>query len=143
MRITWRDGLATAFVAGSTILYVLWLAGSEPLGISSPRMMAVVAFVLGYAGCYTDTRGMMAVYGARGAPRARMPYVILSSALGAAALTTGIAAMITGNGVLIATMVIATVLLWLMATVRKAISGRSAPADHIDRAPRPADAAHR
>ena len=64
-------------------------------------------------------------------------------ALAGRVLTAGIAAMITGNGVLIATMVIATVLLWLMATARKATCGRRAPADHIDHAPRPAESAHR
>lgn len=117
MRLSWRDGLATVFVAAAGVLYALWLAGTDLLGISETRVVAGVVLGLGLAASVTAV-----VYGVgAGLLRANKAYLTIASLIGLAALIAGVIALATDNEAMLATLVAATVALWLMSTVRHAI----------------------
>ena len=53
MSLTWKDGLATAFVGAAAVLYLLWVGGTTVSGLTGPRALTVAIFGLGIGGCYT------------------------------------------------------------------------------------------
>jgi hypothetical protein len=115
MRLSWRDGLATVFVAAGAVLYGLWLAGT---GVSSVRVLTGIVLGLGLAASVTAV-----VYGVgAGLLRAPIAYLIVSSLMGLAALVAGGIALVAANETMLATLVASTVALWAMSTVRHAIT---------------------
>ena len=123
MRLTWRDILATVFVFAAVLVYSLWLAGIEVLGISSVEVVAGVVLAFGLAASVTAV-----VYGVgAGLLRAPKTYLVPASLIGLVAFVGGVVALATGNETMLGALVIATVVLWLMATVRHA---RGASASH-------------
>ena len=111
MRLSWRDGLATAFVGTSAVLYILWWSGVDVLG---PRALAGVVFGLGLAASVTAV-----VYGVgAGLLRASKLYLAIASLIGLVALMAGVIAIANVNEAMLATLVAATVVLWAMSTVR-------------------------
>lgn len=116
MRLTWRDALATIFVLGAALVYALWLAGVEVLGMSSATAVGVVVLVLGMAASVTAV-----VYGV-GADLLRAPktYLVTTSVIGLAALVAGIMAIVDENEPMLAVLVAATVVMWLLSTIRHA-----------------------
>lgn len=128
MRLTWRDSLATVFVFAGVLVYSLWLAGIEVLGISSVEVVAGVVLALGLAASVTAV-----VYGVgAGLLRAPATYLVPASLIGIVAFVGGIVALATGNETMLGALVIATIVLWLMATVRHA-RGTAASDDEQDR----------
>lgn len=122
MRLTSRDGVATVFVVAAAVLFGLWATGAAMSG-TSVRVMTIVVFALGYAGCLADQRQMAQVYGAKGAAKAApLGYVLVSSAIGGLALVTGIIALVTASEAMLATLMVAVVALWLLATARHALT---------------------
>lgn len=114
MRLTWRDGLATVFVFVAVLLYVSWLAGAELLGISSANVVGGVVLGLGLAASVTAV-----VYGVgAGLFRASKAYLAFASLIGIAALAAGVITLASGSEVMLGALVIATVSLWAMSTVR-------------------------
>jgi formate/nitrite transporter FocA (FNT family) len=123
MRLTWRDGVATALVAAAVVLYGLWLSGVAMADVST-RLVALVVFGLGMAACIANQREMAEVFGAtREGPRPPMTYVVLATAAGVVILAAGIAAMVTATELMLAVLVAAMVVLWLAATSRHALGG--------------------
>jgi len=53
MRLTWRDGMATLFVAAAVVVFALWQSETAMTEMST-RAMAVVVFALGWLGCTSD-----------------------------------------------------------------------------------------
>ncbi len=118
MHLSWRDGLATVFVGVGTGLYVLWLSGIE---VAGPRVLAGVVLGLGVAASVTAV-----VYGiGAGLLRAPKVYLAVASLIGLAALVAGLIALVDANEAMLATLVTATVVLWLMSTVRHAITAEA------------------
>ena len=114
MRLTWRDGLATVFAFVAVLLYVSWLAGMELLGTSSARVVGGVVLGLGLAASVTAV-----VYGVgAGLFRASKAYLALASMIGLAALVAGVIALVSGNEMMLGSLVFATAALWAMSTVR-------------------------
>jgi hypothetical protein len=112
-RLTWRDGVATILVGAGVALYLIWLSGSELIG---PRALAATIFGLGLAASVVAV-----VYGVgAGLLRAPRLYLALSSLIGLVALVAGIIAITSVNEAMLATLVVTTVVLWLMATIRHA-----------------------
>ena len=111
MRLSRRDGLATAFVGIGAVLYVLWLSGVDALG---PRVLAGVVFGLGLAASVTAV-----VYGVgAGLLRASKLYLSIASLIGLVALIAGVIAIANVNEAMLAMLMAATVALWAMSTVR-------------------------
>jgi len=82
MSLTWKDGLASAFVGAAVALYMLSLGDTTIVGLSGPRALTIAVFALGVGGCYTAKSQMQDVYGVGGGPRPPLLYVVLASALG-------------------------------------------------------------
>jgi hypothetical protein len=125
MRLSWRDWLATAFVAVGAIYYAMFMAGTDALGASTPELVAGVVLICGFVASFTAV-----VYGVgEGLFRANKIYLAITSLLGLAALATGVGAILSGNEAALATLVASTVLLWVMSTVRHAMGSADAHAE--------------
>jgi hypothetical protein len=134
MRLTWRDALATLFVAAAAALYGLWQTGTAGAGMST-RVLGAVVFGLGWAGCMSDQGEMASVYGAAGRRRSPMAYVVVASLLGAVALLAWIMTLLSASGTMLAVLVAATIALWVLATVRHAMTSQGRPHDQPVREP--------
>lgn len=122
MSVTWRDLRTTLMVGAAAIGYAAWISGAALQGLST-RVVAVGAFALGMAGCMSNDKGQLAaVFGAGGQRRVPLAYVVAASTIGAIAFVAGLIAMIWANEAMLATLVVSTVVLWALATVRHAIT---------------------
>jgi hypothetical protein len=125
MRLTARDGLATAFVAAAVLVYTLWATDTAMQGTST-RMLAAIILGLGVAACSASQREMAVVYGVdRTRPRPPMGYVVAASALGVGMLVAGVIALVTASEAMLATLVVAMVALWVLATSRHWLAARA------------------
>ncbi len=137
MRLTWRDGLATVFVGVAALMYSLWLAGISVLGLGV-RGLGGVVLGLGVAASVTAV-----VYGVgAGLLRASKAYLGISSLIGLAALIAGVITLVSASEPMLGVLVVATILLWVMATVRHAMIAGAEPVEDETAVHRPfADAA--
>jgi len=111
-------------VAAAAVLYALWAAAAVLPGVST-RWMTVIAFALGAAACTANQRELGEVYGATGeGPRASVLYIALATALGIVMLAAGILAFVLASEAILATLMAAMIALWLVATGRRALTGR-------------------
>lgn len=111
MRLSWRDGLATLFVGGGLVAYLLWRTGA---GMGGPRVVAGIVLGLGLGASVTAV-----VYGVgAGLLRASKAYLAVASLLGLVALVAGIISLASGKETAVGVLVASAVALWLMATVR-------------------------
>jgi hypothetical protein len=125
-RLTWRDGVATVLVGLGVVLYILWLNGAELVG---PRAIAGIVLGLGLAASL-----IAVVYGVgAGLLQAPKVYLAVASLLGVLALVAGVLAVTSINETMLATLVAATLAMWLMSTVRHAVT----ESPRQDRTPRP------
>jgi peptidoglycan/LPS O-acetylase OafA/YrhL len=118
MSLTWKDGLATAFVGAAAVFYLLWVGGTTVSGLTGPRALTVAIFGLGIGGCYTAKSHMETVYGVGSRSRPPLYYVVLASVLGGVTLIAGIVALASGGDAALATLTGAMVALWALATFR-------------------------
>jgi hypothetical protein len=117
MRLTWKDAVSTVFMAAIVVIYIAFLNSTTAWLISSARGTAAAVLVLGMVGgC-----GMSAVAEQYQGTRARA-YTSFASVLGATALVAGVIALITASTAALAILVVATLTLWLVATVRHVFS---------------------
>jgi hypothetical protein len=122
MGLTWRDGLAAAFVGAAVLIYMLSLGNTTVAGLSGPHAVAVAIFALGIGGCYTARSQMQDLYGAAGVPRRPLLYVVLASVLGGVTLVAGVVAIFGGGPSALATLTGAMVVLCVLATIRHSMS---------------------
>lgn len=124
MRLTWRDGLATVFVGVAALMYSLWLAGVSVLGLGA-RGLGGVVLGLGVAASVTAV-----VYGVgAGLLHASKVYLGISSSIGLVALVAGVITLVSASEPMLDVLVVATVLLWVMATVRHAMVAGADPVE--------------
>ncbi|HEY7668992.1 MAG TPA: hypothetical protein VIE12_12835 [Actinomycetota bacterium] len=138
MKLTRNDARATIVVAAAVVFYLLWATETVATGVA-PRIVAGIVFALGWLGCTSDVEGMKKVYGPDAAARPSAVYVVLASLLGGVALVAGIVAIGWANEAMLATMVVAMTVLWLMTTIRHALTRPIAPVvEHPSTLPRAA-----
>ena len=125
MGLTRKDVVPSLATAGALALYALWLTGTRV--VESPRAIGALIFALGWIACTSVGSRMGEVYGVDRVRRAPIWYAIVASSIGATALVAGIVVMVTGSEVALATLVTSTAALWVLATVRHALAGTSAP----------------
>jgi hypothetical protein len=126
MRLSLRDGVATVCSVAAVTLYVLWLPDHHILGLSGTRAAGVIVFALGFVACSADRRGLMNVFGAGDRSlRVSMTYRIVAASAGAIALVAAIGAIALRSQPMLATLVAAIVVLWLMSTARHAVGAPS------------------
>ncbi|MGZ5349815.1 MAG: hypothetical protein ACXWZU_06340 [Actinomycetota bacterium] len=120
MRLTWRDGMATLFVGAALVLFALWRSDTA-MTETSTRAMAVMVFALGWFACTSDAKRMASAYTPGAGDHLPMGYTVPASLLGLVALVAGIWAIVAASETMLAVLVGAMVILWLMATVRHAV----------------------
>jgi hypothetical protein len=111
MSIPWRDRIATLLVATATLIYSLWLIGPlEGLTVSS---IAVLVLALGFiASASAVVPGFAALLSG-----SRL-YLALASLGGLVALVCGVLTVTQATEQTLAILVVATIGLWVAATVR-------------------------
>jgi hypothetical protein len=121
MSIPWRDRIATLLVATATLIYLLWLIGSlEGLTASS---IALLVLALGFiASASAVVPGFAALLSG-----SRM-YLALASLGGLIALVCGVLTVTQETEQTLAILVVATIGLWVAATVRHTMVHHSTPA---------------
>jgi hypothetical protein len=123
MRLTMKDALATLAVAAAASIYGLWASGAA-MSSASTRLVAAVVFALGWAACTSATAEIKSIYGPDTRRRPAMTYVVAASVVGGVALVAGLLALVTASEAMLATLVVSTIVLWAMATIRHAVARR-------------------
>jgi len=126
MRLTWKDARATLFVAAAVVFYALWLTGTIAADMST-RVAATIVFAFGWLACTSDVDQMKVVYGVDAERRPPLTYVVLASLAGGVALVSGIVAIAGANETMLATLVVAMVVLWVVTTARHALARQEQP----------------
>ncbi len=117
MNMARRDVVATALVGAGTLTYGLWLAGVLG-GLDAPSI-AVVVLALGFlASASAVVPGFAALL--RGSRR----YLAMTSLVGLVALAAGAMTVVRATQDTLAVLVVATIGLWLAATIRHATAHR-------------------
>jgi hypothetical protein len=116
MNLTWRDGIATVLVAAAAVVYGLWILGMVD-GLTA-EAVAVIVLGLGFlASALAVVPGFATLMGGSKA------YMATASILGVAALVGGILTIVNGTEETLAVLVLSTLVLWGLATVRHATAG--------------------
>lgn len=116
MNLTWRDGIATVLVAAAAVVYGLWILGT--VGGLTAEAVAVIVLGLGFlASALAVVPGFARLMGGSKA------YMATASLIGVAALVGGILTVVNGTEETLAVLVLSTLVLWGLATVRHATSG--------------------
>lgn len=123
MRLTWRDRLATFVVAAAALLYLVWFSFDDGASETEVRWITAIVLALGFVASASAV-----VPGFEGLIHGSRLYLAVSSLLGLGAFAAGIAALVTGDEVWLVLLVVLTVVLWAMSTMRHAAaSPRSVP----------------
>ena len=127
MPIPWRDSIATILVAIGVVIYGAWVVGSAIPGFREPAGVAVAILVLGVAASMSAV-----VPGFSELLRGSKLYLATASGLGVVALGAGVWTIAVGDAAVgLAVLVLATVVLWAMSTMRHLGVGR--PRQHPQR----------
>ena len=130
MRLTGRDRLATLLVGAAALVYVVWVTANGADDETDVRVVTGIVLALGFVASASAV-----VPGFEGLMHGSKAYLIVSSLLGLGAFVAGIAALVTGQEVWLLLLVVSTVVLWALSTLRHAAAG-----DASGRVPPPADA---
>jgi hypothetical protein len=123
MSLNWKDARTTLFVAGAVAVYTLWATGSAFQSMST-RVLTAIVLGLGMAACSSNGDQMAVVYAVGQERRVPMAYVVIVSTLGAVALGVGVIALVTASEAMLATLVATLVALWVVSTIRHAITAQ-------------------
>jgi hypothetical protein len=116
-RLTGRDRAASTFVALAAIVYLTWVAGAELPGLSSVRTVTVATLAFGIAASASAV-----VPGFDGLIHGSRAYLVLTSLVGLGALTAGIFALVTESEGWLAVLVVTTLVMWTVSTIRHAVT---------------------
>ncbi len=122
MRLARRDQIATALVAVSVLLYVLWRADSTLPGMSSIRASGTVVLVLGFA---ASASAVVPTFDAL--LRGNKAYLAVTSLVGVLAFIGGLLMLISESETGFAVMVASMAVLWLVSTTHHGLLARNAP----------------
>lgn len=125
MRLTWKDAVATLFVAAVVAVYVAFLNGTSAWLISSARGATTAVLVLGFVGGCMLGAAADAYTGSKS--RAAEVLTAIATVLGVVALAAAIIGLITASTVALAVLFGATIALWLVATARHAFTAPAGP----------------
>jgi hypothetical protein len=126
MRFGRRDLIATVCVVAGVLVYAFW-AASHPLpGLSSVRVVALVVLGTGVAASASAVvpSFVQLLHGSK-------MYMAITSLVGALALVGGIIAVFRQTDVTLHLLVVATVALWIIATVRHTMMANVPDGSHL------------
>ena len=121
MRLPKQDLIATALVAAAGVLYVLWLTGFAPAGMSSTRTTGLVILGLGFA---ASASAVVPYFDQL--IRGNRAYLAVTSLIGLVALIAGVQVLVAESGAGLGVLMGAMSVLWLMATIRHRRLARNA-----------------
>jgi hypothetical protein len=120
MRLTWKDAVSTLFTAAVVVVYVAFLSGTSAWLISSGRGAVTAVLVLGVVGgCALGQAADL--YQGRQRTSQRI-FRAVETLLGAVALVAAVVGLISGATAALTVLVVATLALWLTATIRHAFT---------------------
>jgi Ca2+/Na+ antiporter len=117
MRLTYKDGAATSFVAAAGALFAWHLTAPDTAFVGSARWTSVVVLVLGLVACASGGQ----LTGDSG-------YQRFMSAMAALQFLLMLGVLVTANDGVLATLVAVLVVMWLVTTVRHGLLLGTAPA---------------
>jgi hypothetical protein len=123
MRLNRIDVFATVAVGIGVLAYVLWLADVAVPGLRSPRVVGAVVLGLGWL-----ASAVAVVPNFDQLIQASKVYLAVTSALGLAALTAGVVVLVSASEPMLALLVSATVVMWVLATIRHVRAAQRAAA---------------
>lgn len=113
MRIPWRDGIATLFVAAALGLYLAFELDRPVPGFAAVAPVAIAVLVLGIAASASAV-----VPGFEELLRGSRLYLLVTSALGLVAFGMGLWGVLANREEALLAFVLATLVLWAMSTLR-------------------------
>jgi hypothetical protein len=119
MRLNRTDIFATVAVGIGVLAYALWLAGVAVPGLGSARVVGAVILGLGWV---ASAVAVVPNFGEL--IHSSKVYLVVTSALGVAALTAGIIVMVNASDTMLALLVATTVAMWVLATIRHMAAAR-------------------
>lgn len=129
MRLTWHDSAATLLTGLVVAGYALFLTGVDLPLIGSVRGMAAAVLVAGIGGC---ALGSVEPYHPDSTGWSRRATAV-ASFVGAVALFAAVTALVAASGAALAVLAGATVVLWVLATLRHAVGGTTGGATQTPR----------
>ena len=122
MNLPKKDVIATGLVAVAGVVYLLWLTGSSPPGLSGLRATGLVILALGFAASATAVVPSFdqLLHGNR-------TYVSVTSLIGLVAAISGVLMLVAESEAALALVMTAMVVMWLIATIHHSVLARTAP----------------
>ena len=125
-----RDVIATGLVAVAAVLYLLWVIGSSPPGLTGIRATGAVILALGFAASATAV-----VPGFGELLHGNKMYLTVTSLIGLGAAIGGVLVLFAESHAGLAVVMAAMVVLWLVATTHHSLLARAAPPAPVDKTP--------
>ena len=122
MNLPKKDVIATSLVALAGVLYLLWVTGSAPPGMSGMRATGIVILALGFAASATAV-----VPGFGQLLHGNKIYMTVTSLIGLIALIGGVLMLVAESDAGLAVVMGAMVVLWLIATIHHSLLAKTAP----------------
>jgi hypothetical protein len=129
MSLPKKDVIATSLVAIAGVLYLLWVTGSAPPGMSGLRATGIVILALGFVASATAV-----VPGFDQLMHGSRIYMTVTSLIGLGAAIGGLMMLVAESEVGLAVVMAAMVVLWLIATIHHSQLARTAPPARVDKA---------
>lgn len=122
MNLPKKDIIATGLVAVACVLYLLWLAGSSPPGLSGIRATGLVILALGFAASASAVvpNFTQLLHGNK-------IYVSVTSVIGLVAAISGVLMLVAESEAGLAVVMAAMVVMWLIATIHHSQLAKTAP----------------
>ena len=113
MRLGRRDWIATVFVVVGVVVYLVWLFDLALPGLSSGRAVTLAVLATGVAASASAVvpSFVQLLHGSK-------LYLVATLVIGAVALVAGIIAILNRSEIMLGVLVVATAMLWIIATVR-------------------------
>ena len=122
MNLPKKDVIATGLVAAACVVYLLWLTGSSPPGLSGLRATGLVILALGFAASATAV-----VPGFDQLVHGNRTYVSVTSLIGVVAAIGGVLMLVAESEAALALVMTAMVVMWLIATIHHSLLARTPP----------------
>lgn len=119
MRLTWRDFVTTLLIAAVVLVFASNAAGWAWPFVDTTRGATLVVGAIGLGACIVGGSGNAIV--------AKSRYMALMSTLGGAAALLLVVGLISGWPIALSLLVLDTVLLYVIATVRHGLMGSALP----------------
>jgi len=128
MSLPKKDIIATSLVAVAGVLYLLWVTGSAPPGMSGMRATGIVILALGFA-----ASALAVVPGFGQLLHGNKIYMTVTSLIGLGAAIGGLLMLVAESEAGLAVVMASMVVLWLIATIHHSLLAKTARPTAVDK----------